>query len=491
MRGALALGLLAAVAAGCGERERPPPAPRPDGSAGRDAGAFDAGPPRPRRDAGPPGPTLDGVVDAEWDEATCATSDVATDRPNSTLTRLCALIEDDQLAVAVEATLADGDALVVYVDRALGGGDGVPDLAALSDEDGALDGALSRGLTTPAAFAADFAFGTTVLPRTPVGLDETAGWRALDDPADLTWIAAEEAPLVCSAAACETRLPLSRLGGEPPRTIALFARIVRGDGGLTNQTLPEDDPDAPRIVSELLTLDEGTVPPDGGAPATDGGVPPSDGGAVGVVVDGVVAPGEWAGAAEATSSQPAPSSGPFAGNTLRRLRALRTADRLHVAVEGTLTPGNAYLMYVDRALGGPAGLASPTPLVDLVGGLDRALSKELFTPAEARVDFGWGTLDTGRGATGLDDRMGWRDLGTDPSNFRTIDAAAAPTACSGAGTCETSIALSELGVTAGDTVALFVRLGDADSVNLSNQTLPMDDPAAPSFVTTILEVPPP
>jgi hypothetical protein len=428
---------------------------------------------------------LDGVVDGEWDDAACVTSEVDTDRPGSTLTRLCAFLDEGHLFVAVEGTLAGSDALVVYLDRELGGSDGVSDLSDLADEDGALDVALSRALSTPAGFAADFAWGTTVVPRTPVGLDETAGWRELDDPTELGWIAAEDAPLVCGADACETRIPLSRLGGEAPRTLALFARIARGDGGLTNQTLPEDDPDAPATVSELLTIDEGAVPPDAGAPM-DAGV---DAGPTGLVIDGVVDPGEWAGALEATSSQP--SSGSFAGNTLRTLRVIRTATELHVAIEGTLTTGNAYLMYVDHDLGGFDGVTSPTPLVDVVGGLDLALSKELYTPADVRVDFGWGTLDTGRSASGPDDRMGWRDLGTDPSNFATIDAADAPTACSSAGVCETSISLTDLGAAAGDTIALFVRIGDADSVNLSNQTLPMDDPGAPGFVATTLEVPPP
>ncbi|HJL15037.1 MAG TPA: hypothetical protein RMH99_05235 [Sandaracinaceae bacterium LLY-WYZ-13_1] len=482
-RARLAALLALALATGCDDRERPPPAPGRDGSAdGMDARVpWPDGRP-PRRDAGPPGPALDGVVDEEWDDARCAAAEVETDRPGSTLQRLCVQIDEGILFVAVEGTLAEDDALTVYLDRALGEPDGVGDLSTLEDEDGSLDARLGGPLETPAPFAADVAWGTTRMPRTAVGLDAAAGWRTLDDPTEVTWLPAEEAAVVCSESGCEASIPLATLGGEAPRTLALFARIVAPDGSLANQTLPEDDPDDPATVSALLTLDDGEPPPpDAGAP--DAG---ADGGVDGIVVDGVIGADEWAGAATASSTQPA--AGLFAGNTLRTLHVVRTTARLFVAIEGTLTPGNAYLMYVDRDLAGPDGLTSPTPLADFTGPLDRALSKEIFTGAEVRIDHAWGTLDLGRSASGFDDRMGWRDVGFDPSAFTAVDAV---TACGAGGSCETSVALRDLGVAAGDTIALFVRLGDADSVTLSNQTLPMDDPALPEFANVILEVLPP
>lgn len=472
--------LAAALALGCDGPESPPPAPGLDGSVRFD-GNFDAGPPPPRRDAGPPGPTLDGVIDEEWDGATCVEAEVETDRPGSELSRLCALIEDELLFVAVEGTLAGGDALTVYLDRALGVDEGIA-IDALMDTEGVLDVALSQAVTTPAAFRADAAFGTSLLPRTVVGLDEEAGWRALVDPEELEWIAAEEAPLVCAADACEARIALERLGGEAPRTIALFARIAQATGGLTNQTLPEDDPDAPGVVSALLTIDDGVAMPDGGPP--DGGVdagPPA-----GLSVDGVIGVDEWAGALEATSSTP--PAAPFLADELTRLLARRTATHLEIAIEGTIDTGHAILMYLDAAPGGLFG--SPAPLVDFTGALDRALSKELFiTDSSVDLDFAWGTLDMSRAISASDDRMGWRDVGSDGGAYAEVDPAMAPSAC-GAAACETTIPLSALGARASDTIRVFVRLGDATSLAMSNQTLPLDDPGAPAFVSVTLDVAP-
>src|SRR5690606_22653156 len=100
------------------------------------------------------------------------------------------------------------------------------------------------------------------------------------------------------------------LGGTAPRTIALFARIVRDGGGLTNQTLPEDDPDQPGVVRALLTVDVEPPMPDAGPP--DAGV---DAGVGGIVIDGVIDEAEWAAASVASSDVPA--AGAFAGNALR------------------------------------------------------------------------------------------------------------------------------------------------------------------------------
>jgi hypothetical protein len=433
-----------------------------------------------RPDAGPRGPQIDGVViDDEWDGATIADEDVATDRPGSVLTRMRALIDDGRLFVAVEGTLASGDALVVYVDRALGSPDGVADPSDLSDESGALDAALSETITTPSELAADFAFGTTLMSHTAAGLDDTQGWRDLSDPTSFRWIAAETAPMACGDAGCEAAIGLDELGGTAPRTIAIFARIVRAEGGLTNQTLPSDDASDPTTVSALLTVDEGIVI-DAGM-ELDAGIDagPSDV----ITIDGTIDSAEWGSATRYTSSTLATTA--FAGNRLSALYARRDATRLYFAVEATLTSGNAIAVYVDHDLGQGDGLASPTPLDDLVGELDRALSKTMFTPAELRLDFAWGTLEMSRTAMATDDRMGWREVGLSPASFRAIDGTRAPSACS-ASACEASISLSDLGVLAGDSLALYVRLVSATSSAMSNQTLPMDDPAGPELISTYL-----
>lgn len=475
-----------ALAAGCDDDPpAPPPPPPPDTGPPRDTGPLpDTG---PRPDAGPRRPTVDGLVsDREWRGAAEAESEEPTDRSGSELRRLRATIHDDQLFFAIEGSIAEGDSLVLFVDRAMGVDEGVADLERLDDERTALAAALSReAIATPADFAADFGWATTLFPHAAVGLDDAQGWRDLtEDPTDLVPIDSETAPSICGAEACEGAIPLETLGGAAPRRIGLFARILRADTGLVNQTLPMDDPDAPDVVTQVLTVVDGEPPMDGGVDM-DAGL---DAGPRGVVVDGVLSAGEWDAASRYADTGPAPF-GSFAGNDLRTLYALRTADRLYVAIEGDLTAGNAFVMYVDREVGGAEGATSPTPFADFSGDLDRALSKTLFPPAEFRIDVAWGTLDLRRAGTATDARMGWREVGTNPSVFVPIGGAGAPTVCS-ANVCETSIALTDLGTPAGGDIGLFVRLVAATSDGVSNQTLPTDDPSAPELISLWAVLPP-
>jgi len=445
-----------------------------------DAASRDAGPIM-RRDGGSTAPIVDGVIEeAEWVGAVVAASDQMTDADGSTLRGLRAIIDGDRLYVGIEGTLADGDVMVLYADHSLGLPGGVSELARLTDDNNALDDAISSPVMTPASFTADFAWGTTTMPRTAVGLDVEMGWRDLEITLNFALIAAEMAPTVCSETACETSIPLERLGGERPRRLGLFARIVRGSGGWANQTLPMDDPAAPGIASVLLEIDDGMVVFDGGVP--DAG---PDAAAPGIVVDGVIGPGEWDGASMTMNAVTA--IGSFTGNEAHTLYVRRDATQLQVAIEGRLTAGSALVMYVDQDVGGGIGLASPTPLDDFVGALDSALSKSLITPSELRLDMAWGTLDMDRSAAIGDDRMGWRAIGVDPSAYGNVPGA---TTC-GSTACETTVSLTDLGVPAGAEIGLFVRLVSSTSAAFSNQTLPADDAFAPETISTYISVPAP
>src|SRR5688572_14572661 len=140
-----------------------PPLPLPDGSIARDAGTRDAG---PVPDAGPPQPVVDGIVtDAEWARGETVRANIPTDQSGSTLTALRARVRSGRLFVAVEGSIAPGDAILIYVDRSLGTPDGT-DTADLSDRDGTLDALISRALDTPDNFHADFAWATQAMPHT-------------------------------------------------------------------------------------------------------------------------------------------------------------------------------------------------------------------------------------------------------------------------------------------------------------------------------------
>lgn len=471
--------VLVILTLGCEDPVHPPP---PAGDAGsRPDAAFDGGG-IIRRDGGARRPTIDGTIeDGEWAGAVEARSSTATDSEGSTLTRLLARIEDDELFVGVEGTLAAGDAMVLYVDHALGGSDGIPDLASLSDETGTLDSAVSSGFSTPFSFRADFAWGTTTMPRRPVGLDEETGWRQLDVAPDFHWIVSEAAPSACSDTACETSIPLSTLGGTSPRTIAMFARIVHADGTFANQTLPGDDPDAPGVVNALTRIDDGMVVGDGGVPdgGFDGGPPAS------IVIDGQLDPAtEWDSASR--YEQLITAEGLFAGAYADTLYVVRDATTLRVAIHAELGSNHALVMYVDHDVSGPDGLASVDTLDDFVGALDTALSKPLITPAELRIDAAWGTLDMGRTAAVGDERMGWRSL----SNASAYTNLSGATVC-GIDFCETEITLAELGVASTAEIGLFVRLVSATSTAFSNQTLPLDDTFSPELVSVYASIPAP
>ncbi|HEY8428854.1 MAG TPA: hypothetical protein VIL20_10785 [Sandaracinaceae bacterium] len=460
---------LVAMGCACSPEE---PAPIPD---------LDAGV-RPRfpdgrvilRDGGPRRPAIDGVIDeGEWDGATRVEASVATDREGSELARLSAHVAHGRLWVAVEGTIADGDAIVVWVDADHGGTGGVAP-SELADTDGALDAAITQTALDVDGFSMHAAWGTRQMPHDG-RLDGALGWRDVASDPTAYAILAEGVDGACGEAACETSIPLDALGGSEPRTIALFARIVRGDGGLTNQTLPEDDPGRPAVVRALLTIDVEAPRPDAGPP--DAG---ADAGVGGIVIDGVLDEPEWASAAVETNDVPA--AGIFAGNALRTLRALRDETHLYVAIEATLTSGNAILMYVDRDLGGEDGLVlGTTELTDGSGALDRAFTKDFFT-ADLRLDAAWGTTRMPHAAS--DDAMGWRDIATNPASYRVLPGASA---CSAAA-CEASIALSELGTGPGETVAIAVRLGSAVNAAVSNQTLPED--LDPDTIATYAILPP-
>jgi len=231
---------------------------RVDGGPRRDGGRLDAG---PRPDGGGGGIVIDGVVsDAEWAGAMMVANSVATDWGVglNALSRLRAVVRDGSLFVAVEGRVesSSGNAILLYVDNDLPGTAGVADLFSLVDSTGALDDALSAGLSTPSGFDADLAWGTRAMGRAAAGFDEDMGWRDVAaDVGNFSWVDSAEAPTSCGADACETRIPLSALGGPSSGTLAMFARIGNADGtAFSNQCLPEDMSAMPQSVSVLLEV---------------------------------------------------------------------------------------------------------------------------------------------------------------------------------------------------------------------------------------------
>jgi hypothetical protein len=200
-----------------------------------------------------------------------------------------------------------------------------------------------------------------------------------------------------------------------------------------------------------------------------------------IVIDGIVNEPEWA---TATSAVNTVTSNWTPADRLDRIRAFTDADYLYIAIDGEISV-NAIILYVDSNPGDCSNLASC--LTDNVGVLDDALSSALVAGAPFTADFGWGTRDMNRSSTGSDDRLGWRDLKQpSPSNFGWLYGTTFPSACGG-GACETKIPLAILG--GSGAIKLFARLGVPNGNYISNQNLPMDNPANPQAVNVWMGVP--
>jgi len=225
-----------------------------DGS--RPAPLRDAEVPEPDATVNPSSPTIDGEVhDSEWTDATWESQNTSSDWgvTKNLLLSLGVLVRDGHLWFAVRGMIESSNAIVIYFDGTAGVG---LSPSAITDATGALDDALSAKLTVPATFGAELAWGTRSMSSTATsGFNASTGFRGIVDaaPGDLAWIDGTEAPTVCSATACEAKVPLTRLGAGT--SVSLFARIGSATGtAFSNQTLPEDAFGMSSVVTELLTI---------------------------------------------------------------------------------------------------------------------------------------------------------------------------------------------------------------------------------------------
>ncbi|NOY90750.1 MAG: hypothetical protein GXP55_06020 [Deltaproteobacteria bacterium] len=295
--------------------------------------------------------------------------------------------------------------------------------------------------------------------------------------------------LACLALGCAAGSPSGfRDAASPPM-----------DSGVTDSGLLDSAVDAGVTDSGLLDsgvadsglLDSGLLDSGATDSGTDSGTRDSgldsgaDAGTPSVSVDGTVTDAEWAGAAVARNT-----SDTDWGPGLNHLEVLRLAvvgPDLFLAIEGAMEPTNAIVAFVDVKLGAAGGVSDLGTLTDTTGNLDNAVSATLVASPTFKADYAFGTRVMSHAGSGFDDAFGWRDIASDTTNFAWVDSAVAPGVCS-AGACETRIPLASLGAVSGDTIGVFVRLGNAMGNDFSNQTLPQDVPATPMVVSRWLEV---
>lgn len=198
-------------------------------------------------------PLLDGDVGADWDATLgFAINNVATDWDDNELKALYAAYDDTHLYLGIVGKCGIDNAIVAYLDRDSGASSGHAHMTVLTDDDGALDAALSSLVkVTVSGFGADFAFGTKGMNSFVEGSElspagDLAGWRELADPANFSWIQGSVITKV-GGNGVEAAIPLGTLFGGPipsqGATVALTVHVVNADGLFTsNQTLPGGPP---------------------------------------------------------------------------------------------------------------------------------------------------------------------------------------------------------------------------------------------------------
>lgn len=210
-------------------------------------------------------PTIDGVLnigDGDWTEdQRVAVGTTDTDWGDNYMDALFVAYDDTHFYIGVSGWVEEENAIAVYIDVDYGPeSGGLRNIASATDNDGALDSSLSADITlTDSSYGADMAVGTVGMASVFDGMDDNAGWRRIgENPADFPWIVGTVAS---GANAMEAAVSLEELFGGVPEAgarVALFARLVNHDGQhLANQTLPQDNPDNPKTVSEVAVITMG------------------------------------------------------------------------------------------------------------------------------------------------------------------------------------------------------------------------------------------
>ena len=207
-------------------------------------------------------PVIDGSItvgENDWREnQKVGTNTTASDWGANTLQELYMAYDQTHLYIGVVGTVEMQNAIAVYLDLDYGPTSrGIDSIASTTDNDGALDNAMSSAITIEhAEFRADWAVGTKGMASVTSDLSDNAGWRDIaTNPADFHW---KSGIVIAGTNSVEAAIPFNELFGSLPvngTRIAVFARLVNEDGQyMANQSLPEDNPQMPSIVNRVAVI---------------------------------------------------------------------------------------------------------------------------------------------------------------------------------------------------------------------------------------------
>ncbi len=213
-------------------------------------------------------PTIDGAIGADWTASAALASNTTATLwgvgVNELRTvRVC--VDETSLFLGVEGIAESTNAILAFIDRDDGAATGIVTGASFADRTGMLDGAISSLFGAfPAGVGVDMVWGTRGMSSHHGAVVDGVGLRDVrTNAADYGWIAGDDT--ACSAAAggaCEVSIPWTALYGAAGRPsgarLSVFLRLGNGDGTMaSNQTLPQDAPATPYVVSRVLRVETG------------------------------------------------------------------------------------------------------------------------------------------------------------------------------------------------------------------------------------------
>jgi hypothetical protein len=261
------------------------------------------------------------------------------------------------------------------------------------------------------------------------------------------------------------------------------------DGAVDTLVVPDVALDSARDTAPEVSLDVAPDAPDGASSLFC--TPPT--------VDGVVG-ADWSDATSVQVRNTTVTGWGVGLNELRSLRVCYSAAGLHLGLEGVVEDANAIVVYLDLDLplppAAPTGVLVFSDLADTSGALDRRVTAAYTLTGMAAGVFGldaaWGTVGmTSLAAGATTENVGLRLVAPGGRRADFAWTAGASSVCAAGRGCEVSLAWSGLYGSSTPTaraLGLFVRINASDGTMTSNQTLPMDDPAAPRAIGRFLRV---
>jgi len=175
-------------------------------------------------------------------------------------------------------------------------------------------------------------------------------------------------------------------------------------------------------------------------------------------------------------------------NFLKNVKVEWSSSNLEITIEGSVDSSNAILCYLDVDYGAGTGVKNMNTISDSKGVLDKAIGSLIDATAASGfgADYAFGTKGMVSATATWDEHAGWRNITIDQTDLHWISTATSPVTVDATPSVKGSIPISEIAVSPGDELALFVRIVTNNGQSVCNETLPEDDTDNPEKVSKVL-----